>query len=189
MRNEPRDHDIDDPAALEPAPPGALRPPGDAKLSIPMRARDAFYARVTQRLRRSLAPELQRFTARPMFNIMKVAYDNERIHYEVVLDVSRRWLEIGLHFEDGPASTIAYLAHFDGRIVELKDLLGPEIEIERWTQSWGRIYELWPLDGVDQAVADRVADRLAAYVSTLQPIVESLGIPPERMAAPRRTRR
>lgn len=174
----------DDAASMDadlPGPP-RLPAPDAARVSISMPARDAFYGRVAERTRSLLSPELRSFTARPMFNIMKFAYDNERVHYEIVLDVTRRWIEIALHFEDGPASTLQYLRLFDSRIVELKDDLGPEIELERWTQSWGRIYELWPLTGVDRALADSVAERLAAYITTLQPILDQSGIKPERAA-------
>ena len=58
-------------------------------------------------------------------------------------------IEVGLHFEDGPVSTAAYLAYFDAHIVERKHELGPELELERWTPSWGRIYELVPLTRLD----------------------------------------
>ena len=73
--------------------------------------------------------------------LLKVHYGNERIHFEVWADGNRGFLEIGLHFEDGPASTAAYLAFFDARIVEIKHLLGAEVELERWTASWGHLFE------------------------------------------------
>src|SRR5262249_15218653 len=93
-------------------------------------------------------------------------------------------LEIGLHFEDGPASTLAYLDHFGHQIVELKHLLGSEIELERWTVSWGRIYELWPLESLSRTTADQTAARLATYVTTLQPRLLAASVAPERSANP-----
>lgn len=161
------------------------------KRSFSVATRDDFFARVTTQLKRSVPVELNDFTARPMFIQMKIAYANERVHYEVGIDLHLPALEIALHFEDGPASTLRYLAFFDQRIVELKEQLGHQIEIERWTASWGRIYELWPLDTLDRGVADRVAARLAEYISTLQPLLDASGIHPEtsRERRPFRKRR
>ena len=105
-----------------------------------------------------------------------------RSHHEVWCDAERRILGLGLHFEDGPVSTAAYLAHFDRLIVELKHELGPAIELERWTASWGHLYEHWPLGTVTEALAGRVAGRLARLIATLQPLVEEAGVPPERSA-------
>jgi hypothetical protein len=124
-----------------------------------------------------------------MFNLMKIAYANDRVHYEVAIDNGRRLLEIALHFEDGPLSTLAYLTLLDRRIVELKHQLGHEIELERWTVSWGRLYELWPLETLDRPVADRVAARLTDYINTLQPLIDASDIPPERSAQPPGQRR
>ena len=154
------------------------------KLSFSVATRNAFFNRVSSQLANRLPEQHSGFTARPMFNLMKVAFANERVHYEVAIDLNHQVLEIALHFEDGPVSTLAYLAYLDRRIVELKHDLGHEIELERWTASWGRVYELWPLEKIDQSVADRVAARLAEYIVTLQPLIESSDIAPERSAQP-----
>src|SRR5687767_6638763 len=155
-----------------------------ARLSFSVATRNEFFRRVTDQLSRRLPPEHAEFTARPMFNLMKVAYANERVHYEIAIDVHRKLLEVALHFEDGPASSLAYLHFFDSRILELKHVLGHEIELERWTVSWARIYELWPLEFLDRAMADRVAARLTSYITTLQPLVDAALVPPERSAQP-----
>ena len=95
---------------------------------------------------------------------MKIWFDHYRVHYEVVLDQQINKIELGLHFEDGPASSLAFLALLDRRILEIKDHLGPEIELERWTQSWARLYELRPLVAIDDRVCDDCAKRLAAMI-------------------------
>ena len=95
-----------------------------------------FFAAVVTRLRETLPPDLAGFRHRANTMLLKIDYGNERVHYEVWTDSARGRIEIGLHFEDGPASTAAYLAYFDARIVEIKHLLGPQIDLERWTLSW-----------------------------------------------------
>jgi len=151
---------------------------------FPMAARRAFFDRVTSQLKRALPTDLAAFQSRAGFQLLKISYDNDRVHYEVGVDNGRGHLELALHFEDGPVSTLAYLAHFDRRILELKHRLGPELELERWTVSWGRIYEVWPLATLDRAIADRAADRLADVITVLQPLVVEAAVPPERFAQP-----
>lgn len=146
-----------------------------------MRRRD-FFADVVDRLRSNLPGELQPFRHNQNASLLKVYYGNERVHYEVWTNSHTRTIEVGLHFEDGPISTAAYLAHFDSHIVELKHLLGPQVELERWTSSWGHLYELLPLTALDAHVASYTADRLAAMIGVLQPLVLAAGIEAERSA-------
>jgi hypothetical protein len=150
------------------------------RMTIPVPARKAFYAGIVAHLQATLPPELQEFRYRGDFNLMKVWFDHYRVHYEVVIDQQINKIELGLHFEDGPASSLAFLALLDRRILEIKDRLGPDVELERWTQSWARIYVLRPLTGIDGAVTSECAERLSAMISLLQPIIAESGVPLER---------
>lgn len=136
-----------------------------------------FFTAIVDEVRKTLPAELGEFRHRANTMLLKVDYGNDRIHYEVWTDGARRRVEIGLHFEDGPASTLAYLAYFDARIVEIKHALGPHVELERWTASWGHLFESVPLDRLDRTFAMRVAARLAAQIALLQPLVVEAAIP------------
>ena len=151
------------------------------KAPVGLTRRD-FFADVVERLRLLLPEGLAAFEHRATLNLVKLYYGNERIHYEVWTDGARGQIEIGLHFEDGPLSTATYLAHFDRHIVELKHALGAQVELERWTSSWGHLYELVPLTTLTAATVERTAIRLAEMVTTLQPLVEAAGVAPERAA-------
>ncbi|MGH2558520.1 MAG: hypothetical protein ACRDJH_05605 [Thermomicrobiales bacterium] len=142
--------------------------------------RKDFFAEVVNRLRGRLPTELAAFREASNQTLLKIHYANERVHYEVWLNGQHRTAEIGLHFEDGPMSTAAYLAFFDHLIVELKDKLGTEIELERWTQSWGHLYEITPMTTLTERLADRTARRLADLISILQPLIDEADVPPER---------
>jgi hypothetical protein len=119
---------------------------------------------------------MRKFTHSGSFNLMKVWYDYQRIHFEVVLDQQINRIEVGLHFEDGPASSLAYIDVLDRRILELKETLGYQTELERWTQSWARMYELHPLTELTDAVTENMACRLDLYIRTLWPIVNTAGV-------------
>lgn len=141
--------------------------------------RREFFAAVVAEVRSALPAELAGFRHRANPMLLKIDYGNERVHYEVWTDGARGRVEIGLHFEDGPASTLAYLAFFDARIVEIKHALGPEVELERWTASWGHLFESAPLGRLDRGFARSVASRLAAQIATLQPMVVEADVPAE----------
>ena len=159
--------------------------PGPAALSLPEPPRPGqrhlsrleFFSAVTARLDSSLPPDLTGFRHRSNNALLKLDYGNERVHFEVWLDGARSRVEIGLHFEDGPASTAAYLAFFDDRIVEIKHQLGWETELERWTLSWGHLFESVPLMPLDDGFVDAIADRLTRQVTVLQPLVVEAAVP------------
>ena len=146
-------------------------------------SRRDFFDDMVERLRPRLPADLVGFRSKANPILLKLDFGNERVHYEVAPDGARGHIEVGLHFEDGPVSTAAYLAWFDRHIVELKHGLGAEVELERWTGSWGRLYELHPLGRLDAAEAERIATRLAAFIVALQPLVEAAAVAPERSAA------
>lgn len=142
--------------------------------------RREFFETIVLQTRAALPPELATFRHRAHSWLMKIDFGNERVHFEVWPDSLRGHVEIGLHFEDGPASTAAYLAYFDARIVEIKHLLGQQVELERWTLSWGHLFETMPLERLDHRFARRISDRLGAQIALLQPMVAEAAIPPER---------
>jgi hypothetical protein len=138
-----------------------------------------FFAAIVADARENVPAELAGFRHRANSMLLKLDYGHDRIHYEVWADGMRGRLEIGLHFEDGQASTATYLAYFDARIVEIKHLLGPQIELERWTTSWGHLFESERLERLDRRFAGMVARRLAAQIAVLQPMVEEAAVPRE----------
>lgn len=143
-----------------------------------------FFRAVVVRLAADLPADLAEFRHRANPMLLKIDYGNERVHYEVWPDGARGRIEVGLHFEDGPLSTAAYLAFFDARIVEIKHVLGATIELERWTASWGHLFESLPLAPLDRLFAEAIAERLAAQIAFLQPLVTEAAVPAERSADP-----
>ena len=169
---------IDDVTAQEPVPNDSR-----GRTVYPVAARKAFFAGIVQELRASLPAEYAGFRHRGDFNLMKVWFEHYRVHYEVVVDQQIDMIELGLHFEDGPASTLAFLSVLDARILEIKDHLGPEMELERWTQSWGRLYELRALQTLDGPTTSSCGKRLAELIILVQPMIDSANIRLERPGA------
>jgi hypothetical protein len=144
--------------------------------------RNDFFAEVVSGLRATLPEDFRDFRHRSNPMLLKIDFGNPRVHYEVWCDSDKHILGVGLHFEDGPVSTDAYLAYFDRHILELKHILGTEVELERWTATWGHLYEHRELLPLTDELAAEIATRLAQLIEVLQPLVFSAGIPPERSA-------
>ena len=98
------------------------------------------------------------------------------LHYEVVTLGERRGvLEIGLHFESRhDAENARLLDGFMQHLVEIKAELGDQVEAEMWDKGWTKVYETIPLETMNAAYLDQVADRLAQMIVVLQPILEQL---------------
>lgn len=148
--------------------------------------RAQFFQDITRYLRAELPVELRSFELRQTPYLMKLYYQNERVHFEVWVDSGRQQIEIGLDFEDGADSTAAYLAFFDSRIVEIKEQTGPSVELERWTKTWAHFVEVYPIDPLSRERALMIAERMSTFMTVLQPLIEEAGIAAADHAAPTR---
>lgn len=142
----------------------------------PTYSRATFFDDITRYLRVELPEDLRGFRVRQTSFLMKLYYQNERVHFEVWVDPVRQQIEIGLDFEDGAASTAAYLAFFDQRIVEIKEQTGPTLELERWTKTWGHFVEVYPIVPLTRDRALMIGDRMVTLISVLQPMIEEANI-------------
>lgn len=95
---------------------------------------------------------------------------NRDLHYEVWKRARLGVVEIGLHFEADPLTNARLLGAFRAREREIRAKLGPAPILEEWDRGWARIYEAHPL-GDERALADYCAERLAAYIRTLEPML------------------
>lgn len=152
----------------------------------PTYTRVVFFQDIAQYLQLELPSELRNFQLRQTPFLMKLSYQNERVHFEVWVDSVRQQIEIGLDFEDGAESTAAYLAFFDERIVEIKEKTGPGLELERWTKTWGHFVEVHPIDPLTRELALIIAERMETFIRVLQPMIEEANVPVAVWTAPKR---
>jgi hypothetical protein len=95
------------------------------------------------------------------------------VHYEVWHHTGAGKLEVGLHFEGPPELNQHAFDFFRSRMVEIKARL-PRAELEPWDRGWSRLYETMPAPYLDELVVNGAVERLATYITTLQPLVELL---------------
>jgi hypothetical protein len=108
------------------------------------------------------------------FSMVQVSYGQPKLHYEAWIQRGRGQVELGLHFEASEALNSRLLQGFSGQMLAVRDELGPDVELEQWTRSWGRIHAYEPIDQVDQALVEHVGERMVALIDCLQPRLEAI---------------
>ncbi|HVL32316.1 MAG TPA: hypothetical protein VM600_01910 [Actinomycetota bacterium] len=150
----------------------------------------AFFDTVADLLVGFLPPDKRAFHHQVTSRSCKVWYADERVHYEVQLigraplraagfDLAEA-LEVGLHIEH---STAAQSEAFLGSIAagsRWRRALGGDVVAgafagrKEHAARWRRISELWPGPGLDSdEAAVEAAERLARYISVLQPLIDA----------------
>jgi len=62
------------------------------------------------------------------------------------------------------------LEHFDENLIVAKAEISERVEAEPWDRGWARVYEMLPLEPLDDRYLRRVATRLARFVEVLEPL-------------------
>ncbi len=105
--------------------------------------------------------------------LLKFHYGDPGVHFEGWHHAGAGRFEVGLHLEADPATNQRRFEALRGRMVEVKGAL-PRAELEPWDRGWCRLYETFPAPVLDHAVVAEAGERLAAYISVLQPLLEGL---------------
>lgn len=142
--------------------------------AVIMRAQE-FLQAVRERAAAQLPAELRGWHARVMYGSLQTHYGNPRVHYEVWLVTKTGRIEIGLHFEGEREVNRQWAAYLAEHADEVRELAGPDAELEDWTASWTRLHQTVPLGPLDDALCGDVAARLAALVAATQPLLATAG--------------
>ena len=130
-----------------------------------------FFQALPAALSGALPRELRGFEHRRVSGVIKFHYGRPETHFEAWYHSGQGRVEVGLHFEGDRALNQAGLEFFRRHMVEVKGGL-PSAELEPWDRGWVRLYETFPAAGLDHPALEETARRLAAYVTTLQPLLE-----------------
>lgn len=110
--------------------------------------------------------------------IFQLYYGDERhIHYEVsrVWNRDGRQLEIGLHFETKDQQRNQWLVTMmDKHLLEIQAALDSDVKAERWDRGWSKVYQIFPDQDLTQALVTDTCQRLAAFITVVQPIYEQI---------------
>lgn len=131
-----------------------------------------FQVSLVDKTRKQLPRGLRKFDARSFFSIVKLSYDNPKLHYEVWVRGQEKLIEVGLHLEADKPTNDALREYFAERALEIHAELGPRVEVEQWTNSWSRVHEVVPYTSLDAELVDQIAGKLARMISVLQPMLK-----------------
>jgi len=98
-------------------------------------------------------------------------FGNPQLHYEVWMRSRIGVIELGLHFEADPLTNARLLAAFKARDRAIRDELGDDARVETWDKGWARIWEPVALGTLDEEFLERLALRMTAYITALEPIL------------------
>lgn len=126
--------------------------------------------RVQSLVRVQLPAELRAFHWSAMSFQSKLWYGNKDLHYEIWSRERLGTIEIGLHFEADPLTNARLLAAFAANARTVRRALA-EARIEDWDRGWARVWQPLPHRRPDLELANELAERVAAYVIALEPIL------------------
>ncbi len=126
--------------------------------------------RVRPLVRQRVPSELREFQWESFSFQSKLWYGNRSLHYEIWPREKLGTIEIGLNFEADPLTNARLLAAFTANAKAIRRALA-DARIEDWDRGWARVWEPLPHRRPDEALASELAERIAAYVSALEPIL------------------
>jgi hypothetical protein len=131
-----------------------------------------FFAQLRQGVKARLPADMRGFrTTRGRGRLMKLHFGEPAFHYEAWHHTGAGRLEVGLHFEASATANEAAFDFFRARMVEVKAGL-PRAELEPWDRGWSRLYETVPAARLDDEVVREAVGCMAAYIVTLQPLLD-----------------
>jgi hypothetical protein len=138
----------------------------------------AFFETVDDALHGFLEPRLRGFESHRTGMNLKVWYEEVREHYEVQL-VSGPALEVGFHAEHRDRSRNEdVLERLLGGEKAWRKVLGREPQAGSFfgrQKDWRRVSEVWDGEGLTEDAAVEAAERLADYISALEPLRRGVG--------------
>jgi hypothetical protein len=126
--------------------------------------------RVRPLVRERVPAELREFQWESYSFQSKLWYGNKALHYEIWPREKLGTIEIGLHFEADPLTNARLLAAFTANAKAVRRKL-VDARIEEWDRGWARVWEPLPHRKPDAQLAVELAERIAGYVTALEPIL------------------
>lgn len=131
-----------------------------------------FLLLVHDKLEAQLPASLRDYEWRQRWSLLQVYYEKPAVHYEVWVQRKKGLIELGLHFEGEQEESYRWAEALAPHAIEIQSQLGPDVELEEWTQSWTRLHEVRRIErDLTDELAEQTARRLAQFIEVLEPIV------------------
>ena len=133
-----------------------------------------FLALVHEGVAARLGPALDGFDSRRRFGYLQYFRGSPAIHYEVWAQRKTARLEIGLHFEGERERNYEAAELLALRAPDVQAAIGPEYELEEWTQVWTRLHRSFAAPSLTPELADDAAGRVVTLIRGLEPIIDQM---------------
>jgi hypothetical protein len=117
-----------------------------------------------------LPEELRGFEWQQRWALVQLWYENRRVHYEVWFHRRIDRLEVALHFEADSETNRRMLERFEESLIVAKAEISERVEADPWDKGWARVYEMLPLEPLDERYMQKVAAKLTRFVGVLEPL-------------------
>lgn len=135
-----------------------------------------FLALVHEGMERALGPDLEGMSWRQRFGYLQYFRTTPAVHYEIWVQKKTARLEIGLHFEGERDANYAAAELLAIRAGDIAASVGPDFELEEWTQQWTRLHRAFPAPALTPELAADAAQRAAALIRGMEPILDQMEI-------------
>lgn len=126
-------------------------------------------------LRPRLPEDLRSFETILMGRLLKVYYGDPAFHFEVWFHEGKGLVEVAYHGEGPAAANGRILERLSENLIDIKERLGPTVELEPWVRSWVRLYRMLPAEGDDRRLPEALVKALAEMITVVQPLFVDQG--------------
>lgn len=133
-----------------------------------------FLSRVHEGISAAFGPELDGLDVRQRFGYLQYYRGSPAVHYEVWAQRKTSRLEIGLHFEGERDRNYEAAELLAMRARDVQAAIGPEYELEEWTESWTRLHRSFPAPVLSEELAAEAAARVVALIRGMEPIIDQM---------------
>jgi hypothetical protein len=135
-----------------------------------------FLALVHEGMTARLGADLAGFDWRQRFGYVQYFRSVPAVHYEIWVQRKTARLEIGLHFEGQRDDNYAAAEALAIRAPDVQARIGPEYELEEWTQQWTRLHRSFPAPALTPELAAEAAERAVSLIRGMEPILDQMEI-------------
>lgn len=140
-----------------------------------LRVRD-FLGLVHEGVERRLGEAMAGFESRQRFGYLQYYRGSPEVHYEVWAQRKTSRVEVGLHFEGERERNYEAAELLALRAPDVQARIGPEYELEEWTQAWTRLHRSLAAPALTPELADDAAARVVALIRGMEPVIEEMGL-------------
>ena len=104
-------------------------------------------------------------------SLLQIPAGGDRVHFEVWVQATRQRIELGLHFEGSRDTNDRLLTIFASEMIRLKADVASSVELEQWTELWGRVHTYIEYENLSPVLVNHTAECLARLMVETAPVL------------------